>query len=67
MNNETQNINRQYLSDKALTGRYEVSRSTIWRWLHEGKLPQPIKINGSTRWLLSDLEAFEKQCGGSDK
>ena len=50
----------QYFSDKTLANRFEVSRATIWRWRAEAKLPNPVKINGSTRWRLSDIEAFEK-------
>lgn len=52
----------QYLSDKKLALRYDVSRSTIWRWLSEQKLPQPVKLHGtSTRWLISDLERWESE------
>jgi|VirMetMinimDraft_7_1064189.scaffolds.fasta_scaffold127311_2 prophage regulatory protein len=50
-----------YLSDKALSQRYSIARSTVWRWSQEGKLPKPKKLNGSTRWLLSDLEAWEQR------
>jgi prophage regulatory protein len=50
-----------YLSDKALSQRYSIARSSVWRWAHEGKLPQPKKLNGSTRWLLSDIEAWERK------
>ncbi|MGB4248548.1 MAG: helix-turn-helix domain-containing protein [Pseudohongiellaceae bacterium] len=50
----------QYLSDKSVAARYDVSRPTVWRWLKEGKLPRPEKLtNGTTRWKLSDLEAAE--------
>ncbi|MFT5888868.1 MAG: prophage regulatory protein [Zhongshania sp.] len=54
------NLTPQFFSVKALAGRWDVSRSTIWRWRAEGKLPDPIKINGSTRWPLPDIEALEK-------
>lgn len=54
----------EYLSDRTLAKRYDVSRSTIWRWSSEGQLPQPVKIHGtSTRWKLSDLEKWEKGQG----
>jgi predicted DNA-binding transcriptional regulator AlpA len=55
----------QYLSDKAVAARYEVSRATVWRWNKESNLPKPVKFNGSTRWKLSDLEAWEQQKSGS--
>ncbi len=49
-----------YLSDRTLAKRYDVSRSTIWRWSSEGMLPDPVKINGSTRWKASAIEEWEK-------
>jgi predicted DNA-binding transcriptional regulator AlpA len=50
----------QYLSDKSVAERYDTSRQTIWRWAREGDLPAPIKLsNGTTRWKLSDLQAWE--------
>lgn len=50
----------QYLSDKTVAARYDVSRPTVWRWTRHGKFPKPVKLNnGSTRWKLSDLEKWE--------
>ncbi len=49
-----------YLSDKALAARYEVSRASIWRWAKSGQLPKPVKIFGSTRWVLLEIEELEK-------
>lgn len=54
-------MSKQFYSDKSLATRYEVSRATIWRWVREGKLPNPVKINGSTRWRSEDLSAWEKR------
>ena len=34
-----------------------MSRSSIWRKVKSGDLPQPVKIGGCTRWRLSDLLA----------
>jgi len=50
----------QFLSDKTVANRYEVSRATIWRWVQENNLPKPSKLNGSTRWKLADLVAWEQ-------
>ncbi|QSR35217.1 AlpA family transcriptional regulator [Marinobacterium iners] len=52
---------KQYYSDKTLATRYDVSRATIWRWVREGHLPKPFKINGSTRWSSDDLEKWEEK------
>lgn len=50
-----------FLRDTEVAKRYGVSRSTIWRWVKDGKIPLPIKIGGgSTRWRFFDLEEWEK-------
>lgn len=49
-----------YLSDIKLADRYGVDRSTIWRWAGKDKFPQPFKLNGTTRWKLSDVEEWEQ-------
>lgn len=50
----------KYLSDKSVASRYDSSRATVWRWVKEGQLPRPVKLtNGSTRWKITDLEAWE--------
>ena len=50
-----------FLSVKTIAERYELSVPSIWRMAREGTIPKPIKIGGSTRWKLADLEAWEKQ------
>jgi predicted DNA-binding transcriptional regulator AlpA len=32
------------------------ARSTFWRWVSAGIIPQPIKIGGMSRWYLSEIE-----------
>ena len=49
------------LKDTQVAELFSVSRPTIWRWLQAGILPKPIKLAGSTRWRLSDLEAMVKE------
>jgi predicted DNA-binding transcriptional regulator AlpA len=52
---------QQYLSVKSLAHRYDIATSTVWLRLKQGKLPQPIKLHGtSTRWKLSDLKTWEQ-------
>ncbi|BAP13785.1 putative AlpA family transcriptional regulator [Alcanivorax sp. NBRC 101098] len=52
-----------FLSDKSVANRFEVHRATVWRWSQSGTFPAPVKINGSTRWKLSDIEAWEAKQG----
>jgi prophage regulatory protein len=55
----------KFISDKYLAERFEVSRATIWRWAREGKFPTPFKIQGSTRWKLSEVEQWEAKQEGA--
>lgn len=48
------------LKDTQVAELLSVSRPTIWRWLQAGILPKPIKLSGSTRWLLSEIEQWIK-------
>jgi predicted DNA-binding transcriptional regulator AlpA len=53
--------NERYLSDVEVAKRFSVSRPTIWRWCKTNpSFPQPRKVTeGTTRWLLSELLAFD--------
>lgn len=35
-----------------------VSERTVRRWVAQGVFPEPIRINGSTRWLPTTVTAF---------
>lgn len=50
-----------YLSDRDLAKLLNCGRSTIWRYVAKGILPQPIKIGDLTRWRLSAIEAALSQ------
>ncbi len=46
-----------YVSVTQLARRYSVDRSTIWRWVQRGILPQPFPFSEqTTRWKLADIE-----------
>lgn len=51
----------RYLSVQDVAHRYAISVQTVWRHTkHNPAFPKPIKIlNGSTRWRMSDILAFE--------
>ena len=51
-----------YSSDKTLARYFDTSRSTIWLWAREGRLPQPVRLSsGSTRWSNKDINEFTKR------
>jgi predicted DNA-binding transcriptional regulator AlpA len=58
MSVETQN---KYLKDTSVAIMFDIDRSTVWRWASDGRLPPPKKIHGVTRWLLSEIEDWERQ------
>ena len=51
----------EFVSVGTVARRYEVSNATVWRWSQNNQIPKPVKINGSTRWRLSELEQWENQ------
>lgn len=51
----------QYLSDRQVASRFNISKATVWRW-HENNpdFPRRLKLSpGTSRWRLSDLVRFE--------
>lgn len=58
---------RSYLRDKAVAKRYNVSRSTLWRWAHEPRFadlnfPKPYKIGPNTSvWDEAELDAWDAE------
>ena len=51
----------QYLSDRQVASRYDISKATVWRW-HDTNpnFPRRIKLSpGTSRWKLSELVRFE--------
>lgn len=41
-----------------------ISRSTWWKWVAEGKAPQPLRIGSRTTvWRKTDIDAFIAQSG----
>lgn len=50
-----------YISDTQLATRYDVHRSTPWRWAKtDPAFPRPVKLGPQcTRWKLCEIEAWE--------
>lgn len=61
---------QKYADVQALAARYDVSPSTIWRWVAAKRFPQPVQLSpGCTRWKLAEVEdrdaALESRRGKS--
>ena len=50
------------ISAKELAAKLSLSQRTIWRLLSAGKLPRPVSVGGSKRFLMSDVRLFI-ECG----
>ncbi len=48
----------QFFSTKEVCGMFKISRSTLVRWLADGKFPPPRKIysHSGNRWPQSQIE-----------
>ena len=51
-------ITNNLLSVKDVAGIFKLSVRKVWRLAADGKLPAPVKIGRSSRWLASDVEAY---------
>ena len=58
-NNEIQN---RCLTEKDILNRYQISHTTLWRWVREGRFPQGEFLGPQTkRWPLKKLLRWEKE------
>ena len=69
---EGRNRNRglkRWLSDLDVAEWFGVSRPTVWRWCDRVTgFPQPRKVSpGTTRWLRSEVEAFEDRISAASR
>ncbi|MBV1786753.1 AlpA family phage regulatory protein [Marinobacterium sp. D7] len=49
----------EWATDIQLAAIYSISRPTVWRWTHEGRIPKPHKLGPNcTRWKLSEVRAM---------
>ncbi|QFT80826.1 Prophage CP4-57 regulatory protein (AlpA) [Roseovarius sp. THAF27] len=46
----------QLINDKDAAAMLGCARSTFWRWVSSGVMPQPIKLGGMARWYQSEIE-----------
>jgi predicted DNA-binding transcriptional regulator AlpA len=55
----------KYFRAKQLAQDLNISVSTVWRWVHTGMLPKPIKLTSRTTvWRADEVEAaIEKHSG----
>lgn len=56
-------LNDNLLTAKQISQAINKSKATIYRWVKTGKFPKPIKINNSTLWRASEINAWLEKGG----
>ena len=52
----------KYIREGDVTARLQCHRSTLWRWVKEGRFPEPRDMGGGVKWWhVDDLEAWEAE------
>ena len=51
------------LTKSDLARRFDITIRTLERWLQNGKLPQPVRLDGAPRWRPEAVEQFERATG----
>jgi len=52
-------MSQELLTDVQVAKTLGIGRSSVWRHLANGKLPQPVRLfGGTTRWRLTDIKQF---------
>lgn len=51
-------IDVRLLTADELAEMLKVSTRTLWRLLSKGALPEPVRLGGSTRWRLHEVQQW---------
>jgi len=46
-----------YLAERQVCAVLQVSRSTLWRWVRDGRLPR-VRVGRMTRWRVRDVRGL---------
>jgi len=57
-------VSPRYKSTSTLCQEFEVSPVTLWRWVKNGRLEAPRKINGKNRWPADVEPIFDDEVEG---
>ncbi|MEY8840377.1 helix-turn-helix transcriptional regulator [Cribrihabitans sp. XS_ASV171] len=59
----------QFISSSQVQARYNISRSSLYRWQEnpEIRFPAPLKIGHRILWRETDLDAFDARIAEASK
>ncbi|MFC3940088.1 AlpA family phage regulatory protein [Pseudomonas gingeri NCPPB 3146 = LMG 5327] len=67
VNNVHQSLNLPIPGIRATTAqccaKYQISRTTWWRWSQSPGFPRPLRFGRSVRWDVDEVDAFLIQSG----
>ena len=50
--------NRLLISAAAVGRLLGVNKRTVWSWHSSGRIPQPVRIGGTTRWRAEEIRQW---------
>ncbi len=51
-------MRESYLKPSEVAEKVRISRSSLFRWVREGRFPAPIKLGKRVLWAESEVETF---------
>jgi predicted DNA-binding transcriptional regulator AlpA len=54
-------VDIKLLRDREVAEMLSISVASVWRYARTGKIPDPIKVGYSTRWLEEELKAYLRE------
>jgi prophage regulatory protein len=50
---------RRYIRARELARRLSVHRTTLWRWVHDGRMPRPVRLGPNTvAWDCTQIDTW---------
>jgi len=57
---------RRYIRARELACRLSVHRTTLWRWVHDGRMPSPLRLGPNTvAWDCAQIDEWLADQQGS--
>lgn len=51
----------RYVSIKTVIEQFGISRTSIYKWMSEGRFPKARKFGRTSRWALSEVETWANE------
>ena len=51
-------MSEQLIDAEEVGRRLHICRTQVWRMTKDGRLPEPLRLGRSRRWLVSDIDTW---------